>query len=115
MRPQHAERGTDARGILRYVLVFFTLIAGSGITVSSNLDPATHFDHDWDAGELSCGDLVLRLRFRLKAMAPGEVLRVRALDPGAPQDLPAWCRLTGEVLVHHDARGHYYYIRRASG
>jgi hypothetical protein len=34
-------------------------------------DALTQFDEDWDAGELGCGDLLLRLRFRLKAMRPG--------------------------------------------
>jgi tRNA 2-thiouridine synthesizing protein A len=75
---------------------------------------SAQFDEDWDAGELGCGDLVIRLRFRIKAMQPGQVLRVRALDPGAPQDLPAWCRLTGETLVHHDPQTCHYYIRRGS-
>jgi tRNA 2-thiouridine synthesizing protein A len=71
-----------------------------------------HFDEEWDAADLACGDLVLRLRFRLRAMQPGHVIRVRALDPGAPVDLPAWCRLTGETLLHTDAQGKLYYIRR---
>ena len=75
---------------------------------------AAEFNEDWDAGDLACGDLLLRLRFRIKAMQPGQVLRVRALNPGASQDLPAWCRLTGETLVRHDPQSCRYYIRRAS-
>jgi tRNA 2-thiouridine synthesizing protein A len=81
--------------------------------MSADSDAPPQFDEDWDAGDLGCGDLVLRLRFRLKAMRPGQVIRVRALDSGAPQDLPAWCRLTGETLLYHDPVGRYYYIRRA--
>jgi tRNA 2-thiouridine synthesizing protein A len=53
----------------------------------------------WDAGDMGCGDLVLELRRRVKALAPGQVLEVRATDPGAPEDLPAWCGLTGNRLV----------------
>ena len=82
--------------------------------MSTEPDAIPRFDEQWDAGDLGCGDLLLSLRFRLKAMQPGQIIRVRALDPGAPQDLPAWCRLTGESLVHHDARHQHYYIRRAS-
>ena len=76
--------------------------------------PVAHlrFDEDWDAGELGCGELVMELRFKMQAMRPGEIIRVRALDRGAPADLPAWCRLTGETLVQHDAERHHYYIRR---
>jgi tRNA 2-thiouridine synthesizing protein A len=64
----------------------------------------------WDAGDLGCGDLVLELRRRLAAVAAGEVLKLTARDPGAPEDLPAWCRLTGNELV--GARGADYWIRR---
>ena len=53
----------------------------------------------WDAGELGCGELVLELRMRLTAMRPGQVLRLISRDPGAPQDMPAWCRMTGHTLV----------------
>jgi tRNA 2-thiouridine synthesizing protein A len=62
---------------------------------------AAAVDREWDAGELGCGELVLELRGRLLAMAPGAVLRLIALDPGAPADIPAWCRLTGHALLDH--------------
>ena len=71
--------------------------------------PARH-DAEWDAGDMGCGDLVMELRMRLLAMVPGQVLRLVARDPGAPEDLPAWCRLTGHALL---AAGHpVYWIRR---
>jgi predicted peroxiredoxin/TusA-related sulfurtransferase len=54
---------------------------------------------EWNAGELGCGELVLELRNRLTAMKPGELFRLVALDPGAPADIPAWCRMTGHTLV----------------
>ena len=59
----------------------------------------TSSDHEWDAGEMGCGELVLELRARVERMRPGDVLRLIARDPGAPADLPAWCRLTGHRLV----------------
>ena len=54
---------------------------------------------EWNAGELGCGELVLELRNRLTAMKPGARLKLVALDPGAPADIPAWCRMTGHTLV----------------
>ena len=57
------------------------------------------YDAEWDAGDLGCGELVLELRMRMTAMPPGQVLRLIARDPGAPADLPAWCRMTGHALV----------------
>jgi tRNA 2-thiouridine synthesizing protein A len=56
-------------------------------------------DDVWDAGEMGCGELILLLRNRVRALAPGQVLRVTALDPGAREDLPAWSRLTGHILL----------------
>jgi tRNA 2-thiouridine synthesizing protein A len=67
-------------------------------------------DEMWDAGDLGCGPLVLELRKRLRTM-PGRVLKVTALDPGAPIDLPAWCRLTGNELVRHDAESKAFWIK----
>jgi tRNA 2-thiouridine synthesizing protein A len=70
------------------------------------------YQQEWDAGDLGCGELVIELRFRLKAMRPGEVIRVHATDLGAPADLPAWCRMTNNVLMNHDIDARMYYIQR---
>jgi tRNA 2-thiouridine synthesizing protein A len=67
-------------------------------------------DVEWDAGDLGCGDLVLELMLRMNAMPPRQVLRLVALDPGAPADLPAWCRMTGHTLL--EANHPVYVIRR---
>ncbi len=52
----------------------------------------------WDAGLMGCGELVLQLRGRLARLAPGELFELTAHDLGAPEDLPAWCRMTGHSL-----------------
>lgn len=54
---------------------------------------------EWNAGDMSCGDLVLELRLRLMKLQGGEVLRLIATDPAAPEDIPAWCNLTGHQLL----------------
>jgi tRNA 2-thiouridine synthesizing protein A len=59
---------------------------------------------------MGCGDLVLELRLRLQAMQPGQLMKLCARDPGAPQDLPAWCRLTGHTLLR--AEHPTYWIKR---
>lgn len=56
----------------------------------------------WDAGELGCGELVMELRGRLARATPGALFELVALDPGAPADLPAWCRMTGHQLAKAD-------------
>lgn len=72
-----------------------------------------NFDQEWNAGELSCGDLVLELRRRLLE-APGQVFKVIALDLGAPEDIPAWCGMTGHELLAQDLDLHAYFIRAKS-
>lgn len=67
-------------------------------------------DATWDAGAMGCGELIVRLRFQLQAMAPGAVLHLIATDEGVRADLPAWCRMTRHTLVastHPD-----YWIRK---
>ena len=67
-------------------------------------------DAEWDAGDLGCGDLVLKLSTRLLGIEPAAILKVRATDPGAPEDLPAWARLTGNKIVR--ASHPFYWIQR---
>jgi tRNA 2-thiouridine synthesizing protein A len=53
---------------------------------------------------------VLELRHRLTALKPGEVFKLVALDPGAPADIPAWCRMVGHTLV--STQHPVYFIQR---
>jgi tRNA 2-thiouridine synthesizing protein A len=67
-------------------------------------------DAEWDAGDMGCGELVLELRARIEPLAPGRILKLTARDPGAPADIPAWCRMTGHALVSEQHP--IYLIRR---
>ena len=64
----------------------------------------------WDAGDTGCGRLVVELQRRMDSMSEGEAIEVVAHDAGAPTDLPAWCRMTGHVLVSADPP--VYVLRR---
>lgn len=66
----------------------------------------------WDAGDMGCGELVMALRVRMNALPPGGVIRVTATDPAAPEDLPAWCRMTGHPLLSAD---HPHYLIQRKG
>ena len=56
-------------------------------------------DAEWDAGDLACGDLVLELLQKIRAMPPGSILKLIATDPAARIDIGAWCRVTKNPLV----------------
>jgi tRNA 2-thiouridine synthesizing protein A len=70
---------------------------------------ADDFNAEWDAGDIGCGDLVLELRTRMKPMLAGQIMRLLATNPGAQEDLPSWCRLTGNTLI---STSHPVYIIR---
>jgi tRNA 2-thiouridine synthesizing protein A len=42
---------------------------------------------------------LLQLRMRVRSLPPGSVLCLIAEDRGAIEDIPAWCRLTGNRLL----------------
>lgn len=67
----------------------------------------------WDAGDMGCGELVMALRGRMNNLPAGGVIRVTATDPAAPEDIPAWCRLTGHTLLAAD-HPHYTIRRRGN-
>lgn len=67
-------------------------------------------DTSWDAGALGCGELVFDLRLKMLSLKPGQVLKLTATDAGAPQDIPAWCGLTGHRLAAKQPP--HYWIQR---
>lgn len=52
-----------------------------------------------NVGHEGCGTLLVVIRKRVNALDPGQVLEVVGYDPGAREDLPAWCRMTGNPLL----------------
>ena len=64
-----------------------------------------------DAGPSGCGELLVLIHRQLQALESGQILAVQAYDPGAREDVPAWCRMTGHhLLAAGDGR---YWIRKA--
>jgi tRNA 2-thiouridine synthesizing protein A len=83
---------------------------GEGASTLTAQSPSPAAAAEWDAGEKGCGELVLELRGRLEALAPGQIIKLVAYDPAAPVDLPAWCRLTGHTLLR--SQPPVYWIER---
>jgi tRNA 2-thiouridine synthesizing protein A len=77
-----------------------------------------HLESDvfYDFEALSCGDLLIALMKAMRPLASGSRVEVRALDPGAPIDIPAWCRMVGhELLVRAGGPEHVHYLIRKGG
>ncbi len=67
-----------------------------------------------DFGKKGCGDLAIALMQKMKTLQAGQVLEVRSSDPGAPSDIPAWCRMTKNTLLAGPTgeNGMCYYIKK---
>lgn len=48
---------------------------------------------------MMCPMPVIRTQERIKDLAAGDELEVVATDPGALQDIPAWCRVHGHEII----------------
>jgi len=57
-------------------------------------------DAAFDGGALDCGSgLLLLIRQQIDPLAEGRLLEIRSAEPSVREDLPAWCRMTGNELV----------------
>jgi tRNA 2-thiouridine synthesizing protein A len=72
-------------------------------------------DQVLDGGNTGCGELLMEMKLKMRRVPQGGILEVITLDPGAPEDLPAWCRLTGNQMLGKrilDQRRTAYFIRK---
>ena len=74
------------------------------------MDPLEHHtlapDVCFDGGDLDCGSgLLLLIRRHIDPMERGQILEIRSTEISVDEDLPAWCRLTGNELVSWTRHG----------
>ena len=68
------------------------------------------FDEVYDSVDRGCGDFIIDLRAVMRELEPSEVLMIASRDAGAPVEIPAWCRLTGNPLL--DMQPPFYLVRK---
>ncbi len=73
------------------------------------------FDEDLDALGLLCPLPVLKAAKRLRAMAPGAILRLVVDDPAAAVDVPHFCKEQGHELLNAEEQDglQIYMIRKS--
>ncbi len=64
--------------------------------------------HELNAEGLNCPLPILKAKKMLKSVPEGEVLKIRATDPGSVADFAAFCRQTGNELVSSGSEGDIY-------
>ena len=71
-------------------------------------------DRDLDGKGLNCPLPILRTKKALAEMETGQVLRVRATDPGSVKDFAAFAKQTGNELLEQkeENRVFEFYLKR---
>jgi 5-methyltetrahydropteroyltriglutamate--homocysteine methyltransferase len=63
-------------------------------------------DASFDGGSLDCGSgLLLLIRRHIDPLPGGRLLEIRSTEPSVEEDLPSWCRMTGNDLLSIVRRG----------
>ena len=55
--------------------------------------------HTLDARNSLCPMPVIKTQNKIKELQAGDVLEVTSTDPGALNDIPAWCRINGHRVI----------------
>lgn len=55
--------------------------------------------HQLNAKRLLCPMPVIRTQDKVATLQPGDILDVICTDPGALNDVPAWCRINGHKVL----------------
>mgnify|MGYP001335042080 CR=1 FL=1 len=71
-------------------------------------------DRVLDCSGMLCPMPVIKTSKAIKEMQVGQILQMIATDPGAPADMQAWARQTGnELLDSHEEAGKFiFYLKR---
>ena len=55
--------------------------------------------YELDARRMFCPMPVIRAQDKISELEPGDTLEVVSTDPGALNDIPAWCRINGHKVI----------------
>ncbi len=55
--------------------------------------------HELDARRMFCPMPVIRTQDKVNELQVGDTLEVVSTDPGALNDIPAWCRINGHKVL----------------
>ena len=65
-------------------------------------------EHMLNAEGLNCPLPILKAKKALKTVPQGEILEIRATDPGSVADFAAFCNQTGNELLSSTTEGNIY-------
>jgi len=56
-------------------------------------------EHELDARRMLCPMPVIKTQDKVNQLTEGDRLTVTCTDPGALNDIPAWCRINGHKII----------------
>jgi len=62
-------------------------------------------NHQLDARRMLCPMPVIRTQNVIKNLNAGDHLEITCTDPGAINDIPAWCRINGHRFIDYRQEG----------
>ena len=68
-----------------------------------------------DCSRLLCPMPVIRVQDRVAELEPGDELEAVCTDPGALNDIPAWCRINGHEVLESSGKDGEYRVRLKVG
>jgi len=75
----------------------------------------SNFDQELDARGLNCPLPILRAKKTLNAMTGGQILKIKATDPGSVKDFDAFAKQTGnELLDSSEVEGEFHFRLKKS-
>lgn len=63
-----------------------------------------------DCRRLLCPMPVIRVQDCVAGLDPGETVTAICTDPGVMNDIPAWCRINGHMVISSEKRDDEYLI-----
>ena len=68
-------------------------------------------DYQLDARNSLCPMPVIKAQNKVNELQPGDTLEITCTDPGALNDIPAWCRINGHQVIDTKEVGSEVVIR----
>jgi tRNA 2-thiouridine synthesizing protein A len=56
-------------------------------------------NHTLDARNMLCPMPVIKTQNKVAELKAGDTLEITCTDPGALNDIPAWCRINGHTVI----------------
>tara|TARA_B100000446_G_scaffold184217_1_gene205779 strand:- start:5367 stop:5633 length:267 start_codon:yes stop_codon:yes gene_type:complete len=66
--------------------------------------------HELDTRRLLCPMPVIKTQNKVRTLSTGDCLKVVCTDPGALNDIPAWCRINGHEVLEAAEQGNECFV-----